>query len=154
MNNSMSSRNLAYLVFRLVMGVNMLSHGVVRIFSIGVGNFASKTATQFAGTLLPIGMVQRFLFVLPFVEAILGILIILGLFSRAALAISGLLIGVLVLGTGLRNDWATVSIQLIYAIGFYLLLANENDNWFSLDALRSAGKKAEEQKAMARSAGR
>ena len=65
----------------------------------------------------------------------LGVLTTLGLFTRWALTLGGLLIAVLVFGTAMRSDWNTVGVQMIYAITYYLLLVNRSDNRFSLDAL-------------------
>ena len=59
-------------MFRLSSGINLLIHGASRIFGPGVGAFASKKASLFAGTPLPPGLVHAFLMVLPFVEFILG----------------------------------------------------------------------------------
>ena len=73
--------------------------------------------------------------VLPFVETILGAFIALGLLTRWALTLGGLLMTALVFGTALRSDWTTVGIQMIYAITYYLLLANRVDDHFSLDTL-------------------
>ncbi len=134
-NTSLSDRRLAYNVFRLTLGINILVHGVGRIFGPGPGTFAAKTANEFGGTPLPQSLVHLFLVVLPFAEAILGILITLGLLTRWALTLGGLLITALVFGTALRNDWTTVGIQMIYAITYYLLLANLADNHYSLDTL-------------------
>lgn len=128
-------RKLAYVVFRLSLGVNMLIHGGGRFFGAGVEGFSSKTASEFVATPLPAGLVHAFLFVLPFAEFIVGVLITLGLFTRWALTLGGLLITALIFGTALRNDWPTVGIQMIYAITYYLLLLNRSDNGFSLDAL-------------------
>jgi thiosulfate dehydrogenase (quinone) large subunit len=100
-----------------------------------VGAFSAKTASEFAGTALPAGLVHAFLTVLPFAEFILGGLITLGLFTRWALTLGGLEITALIFGTALRSDWTTVSIQMIYAITYYLLLLHRADNEFSLDAL-------------------
>lgn len=128
-------RKLAYVVFRLSLGVNLLIHGAGRFFGAGVEGFSSRTASEFAATPLPAGLVHAFLFVLPFAEFIVGILITLGLFTRWALTLGGLLITALIFGTALRNDWPTVGIQMIYAITYYLLLLNRSDDGFSLDAL-------------------
>jgi thiosulfate dehydrogenase (quinone) large subunit len=128
-------RKLAYLVFRLSLGINVLIHGSSRIFGPGAEAFASKTAAIFAGTPLPSALVHAFLTVLPFAEFILGILIVAGLFTRWALTLGGLLIAVLIFGTALRSDWPTVGIQMIYSITYYFLLLNRADNAFSLDAL-------------------
>jgi thiosulfate dehydrogenase (quinone) large subunit len=128
-------RKLAYVVFRLSLGINMLIHGAGRFLGSGVDAFSSKTRTEFAGTLLPAGLVHAFLTVVPFLEFISGGLITLGLFTRWALTLGGLLITALIFGTALRSDWTTVGIRMIYAITYYLLLLNRADNAFSLDAL-------------------
>ena len=134
---SSSNRTLAFVVFRLTLGTNFLFHGLARMLGGGVEGFASGTTKAFAGTPLPPGIVHAFLAVLPYVELILGALILLGLFTRWALAAAGLLIAVLMFGTSMRADWVTVSIQMIYAIALYLALANLDDNCCSLDKLLS-----------------
>jgi thiosulfate dehydrogenase [quinone] large subunit len=137
MNASASSldRRLAYGVFRLTLGVNILIHGAGRIFGSGAGAFAGKMGSEFAGTPLPYALVHGFLVVLPFVEAIVGVSIALGLLTRWGLTLGGLLITALVFGTALRSDWATIGIQMVYALTYYLLLANLADNYFSLDTV-------------------
>ena len=126
-------RKLAYVVFRLSLGINLLTHGAGRFLGPDVEAFSSKTTAEFAGTPLPVGLVHAFLAVLPFAEFVLGCLIALGLFTRWALTVGGLLITALIFGTALRSDWTTVGIQMIYAITYYLLLLNRADNAFSLD---------------------
>jgi len=127
-------RQLAYLIFRLTLGINILVHGAGRIFGPGAESFATTTAAEFTKTALPAGLVHAFLFVLPFIEAALGVLTTLGLFTRWALALGGLMIATLVFGTAMRSDWNTVGVQMIYAITYYLLLANHTQNRFSIDA--------------------
>jgi thiosulfate dehydrogenase [quinone] large subunit len=133
--SSLTDRQLAYCVFRLTLGINILVHGAGRLLGPGTGTFAVKTASEFAGTPLPQGLVHVFLAILPFVEAILGVLITLGVLTRWALTLGGLLMTALVFGTALRSDWSTVGIQMIYAITYYLLLMNRADDRFSLDTL-------------------
>jgi thiosulfate dehydrogenase (quinone) large subunit len=128
-------RQLAYVVFRLTLGINILVHGAGRIFGPGAEAFATTTAVEFSKTALPAGLVHAFLVVVPFVELGLGVLTTLGLFTRWALALGGLLIMALVFGTAMRSDWNTVGVQMIYGITYYLLLVNRGDNRFSLDAL-------------------
>jgi len=130
-----ADRQLAYAVFRLTLGIDILVHGAGRIFGPGVEAFASTTSAEFSKTALPPGLVHAFLIVLPFAELVLGALTTLGLFTRWALAIGGLMITALVVGTAMRSDWTTVGVQMIYAITYYLLLANRAENHFSLDAL-------------------
>ena len=129
----MLDRQLAYLVFRLTLGINILVHGAGRIFGPGAEAFASTTGAEFSKTGLPAGMVHAFLIVLPFAELVLGVSTALGLFTRWALTLGGLMIAALVFGTAMRSDWNTVGVQMIYAITYYLLLVNRSDNRFSLD---------------------
>ena len=128
-------RQLAYLVFRLTLGINILVHGAGRIFGPGAESFATTTAAEFTKTALPAGIVHAFLFVLPFAEAVLGLLTTLGLFTRWALTLGGLMIATLIFGTAMRSDWNTVGVQMIYAITYYLLMVNRGANRFSLDTL-------------------
>jgi thiosulfate dehydrogenase [quinone] large subunit len=133
MNDSLD-RQLAYAVFRLTLGINILVHGAGRIFGPGAEAFASTTAGEFSKTALPVGMVHAFLTVLPFAELVLGALTTLGLFTRWALTLGGLMIAALVFGTAMRSDWNTVGVQMIYAITYYLLLVNRSSDRFSFDA--------------------
>jgi thiosulfate dehydrogenase (quinone) large subunit len=128
-------RQLAYVVFRLTLGINILVHGAGRIFGPGADAFATTTAVEFSNTPLSAGMVHAFLFVLPFAELVLGALTVLGLFTRWALLLGGLMITVLVFGTAMRSDWNTVGVQMIYSITYYFLLVHRSSNRFSLDAL-------------------
>jgi thiosulfate dehydrogenase (quinone) large subunit len=128
-------RQLAYVVFRLTLGINILVHGSGRIFGPGAEAFATNTSAEFTKTALPAGLVHAFLLALPFAEAALGVFTTLGLFTRWALALGGLMIVVLVFGTAMRSDWNTVGVQMIYAITYYLLLVNREQNRFSFDAL-------------------
>jgi TQO small subunit DoxD len=128
-------RRLAYGILRLTLGLNILIHGAGRMFGSGTGAFATKTGSEFISTPLPHNLVYSFLVVLPFAEAIVGFSLTLGLLTRWGLTLGGLLITALVFGTALRSDWTTVGIQMIYALSYYLLLANLAENYFSLDTL-------------------
>ncbi len=130
-----SDRWMAYGIFRLALGINILIHGIGRILGPGAGGFASKTAQMFGATPLPHWAVYGFLLAVPFVEAALGVLLTLGLYTRWALVAGGLLMICLIFGTGLRSDWPTVGIQMIYSIGYFLLLFYRRYNVLSLDSL-------------------
>jgi thiosulfate dehydrogenase (quinone) large subunit len=134
-SSALLDRQLAYLVFRLSLGISILIHGLDRFLGAGTESFASGTAPQFAAVPLPEGMIRAFLVTLPYAESIVGIFVTIGLFTRWALTIGGLLIVALIFGTALRADWPTVGIQMIYSIIYYLLLVNRSDNSFSVDGL-------------------
>jgi thiosulfate dehydrogenase [quinone] large subunit len=111
--------------------MNMFMHGAVRIMG-GVGGFAAGMVKNFAETPLPVWFVQVFGLTLPFVELTVGALLILGIATRAALVVCGLLMTILVFGTSLRGDWGGVLLQMTYALIFYVLLARRADDAYKL----------------------
>jgi thiosulfate dehydrogenase [quinone] large subunit len=126
-------RRLAYLLLRLTLGINILLHGAVRLPALSA--FAEETVQQFADTPLPAVAVRLFGLSLPFLETAIGLLLIVGLWTRWALVAGGLLISALVFGTALRSDWETLSIQMIYGIIYYLLLTGRTYDYFALDTV-------------------
>jgi thiosulfate dehydrogenase [quinone] large subunit len=74
--------------------------------------------------------------VLPWVEATLGLLLLLGLATRFALIAASLTILALTFGSTLRQDWESAGLQLIYAAIYAALLAFRRDNAYSLDGIR------------------
>ncbi len=127
-------RALALLLLRLVVGLNITMHGVSRILS-GVGTFAHGLAPLFAKTPLPAGMVYGYALALPFAEAGLGLLVLLGLFRRTAYVLGLLLIASLTFGVTLRQDWTPASEQLIYALLYAVLLATRTADTYCLDGI-------------------
>jgi thiosulfate dehydrogenase [quinone] large subunit len=127
-------RALGYCILRLSLGVDMLMHYVVRTWGISK-DFVPVTEKMFVGNLLPMSWVHVFLTVLPYFEGLLGVLLLLGFLSRWALTAEGLLVTVLLFGTALRSDWTVVSHQMIYILFVFILLAVEQYDYFSVDAL-------------------
>ena len=127
-------RALGYFILRLSLGVDMLMHYVVRTWGISQ-DFVPVTEKMFIGNLLPMSWVHVFLTVLPYFEGLLGVLLVLGLWSRWALTAEGLLVTVLLFGTALRSDWTVVSHQMIYLLFVFILLAVEDYDYFSVDSL-------------------
>jgi thiosulfate dehydrogenase (quinone) large subunit len=126
--------SLAYLLLRATLGMNILIHGVVRVLN-GPEHFASTLAQTFHATPLPEWLVVWFGYSLPWIEAIIGIFILLGLFTRHFLAAGALLILVLTVGAGLRQDWEIAGLQVIYAAVYAMLLAFSSANRYSIDNL-------------------
>lgn len=127
---------LAYVVLRLILGVNMAMHGAVRIFG-DYSGFAAGLIDTFRETVLPGFLLTPFAYGLPAIEFVIGVLLLLGLWTRAALVAGGALIGVLVFGSSLLQNWGTVGTQMIYALTFYVLLFHIGHNRFALDMLRA-----------------
>src|SRR5436190_18848519 len=127
----MNHRETAYGLLRATMGVIFLFYGVGK-FIAGLTNFVGGMNQRFAGK-LPAAMVMPFAYVLPFGEVISGLLILLGLFTRVGLTISGLLLIGLTFGTVMLGDAPTVAHNLQYAMVNFVLLSLVDLNRYSLD---------------------
>lgn len=128
---------LAYLLLRVYVGVNLAMHGVTRLLS-GTGAFVEGMVRAFAQTALPASLVHAFGVVLTPLELLLGVLVLLGAWLRPALIGASLLMTALTFGTTLRQDWATVGIQLVYALAYFVLLVRRSDDVLSVDSLRGS----------------
>jgi thiosulfate dehydrogenase (quinone) large subunit len=128
-------RRLAYALLRAIIGVNLAVHGISRLLA-GPHAFAASLVGMFHATPLPSWSVTAFGFVLPWVEAALGLLILLGLATRFALVAASLTILVLTFGSTLRQDWESAGLQLIYAAIYAALLVFRSENVYSLDEIR------------------
>lgn len=125
------NREAAYALVRLAIGLMFLWYGVYKLRA-GVGVVAGGMVKQFAGR-LPAMMVNPFAHVLPFCEVGFGILITLGLFSRVALTLAGLLMVALTMGCAVILDAPTVVNNLMITTVVAGLLALEDWNRFSVD---------------------
>jgi thiosulfate dehydrogenase (quinone) large subunit len=125
---------LAYLFLRATLGLNIFIHGLSRIL-VGPAAFAATLVQQFHATPLPSGIVSAFAYALPWVEAVIGLLVLLGAATRFALCAGALLILVLTFGSTLHQDWEVAGLQLIYAAIYAALLAFRDNNAFSVDGV-------------------
>jgi thiosulfate dehydrogenase [quinone] large subunit len=71
------------------------------------------------------------------VETLLGLLLVLGLWTRFALIAGALVLAMLVIGTNLAQDWNVAGLQLIYAFLYYYLLVHRDQNTVSIDGMMS-----------------
>lgn len=125
---------IAYTILRLSFGANILLHGLSRVLN-GKAAFLAYLTHYFEHAhLVPAGMLPIFAAVLPWVETTLGLLLVLGLFSRFALIVGGLVLAVLVVGTNLAQDWLVAGLQIPYCFVYYYLLIHLEQNRMSLDA--------------------
>ena len=132
-----SDTALAYAIFRLTFGVNIMFRGVARIFVLGLDTFAAGMMKQFSATWFPAALIDIFAHTLPWIETALGLMLILGLGTRLALIVGGLMMTCLTFGTMFLQDFNLAWLQLTYAIAFFLLLSTRSWNALSLDAMLS-----------------
>jgi thiosulfate dehydrogenase [quinone] large subunit len=130
---------LAYGLLRAFLGFNIMMHGISRIIS-GPGTFAATLVQQFQATPMANGVVSGFGYALPWLELILGLMLLVGIFTRWVVVAGFVLLGVLTYGTALIQDWETTGLQLTYALVYALLLAFVGWNRWSVDAWRAKHK--------------
>jgi thiosulfate dehydrogenase [quinone] large subunit len=129
-----SNQQLAYFLLRITLGLNFLGHGLVRIPKID--GFRTWMVGEFQNSILPNFLASTFASVLPFIEFGVGLLLILGLFTRQTLFAGALVMISLIFGSCLIEKWEFVGFQMIYAIFFYLLIHNLANNALTLDKLK------------------
>ena len=126
---------VAYAILRLSFGANIMLHGVSRIHMGHAAFLAYLTHYFEKASYVPAGMLSGFATVQPWVETILGLLLVVGLLTRFSLIAGGLVILCLVIGTNLAQDWLVSGLQLIYAFLYYYLLVHLDENRYSVDAM-------------------
>lgn len=132
-DQALLDRRLAYLLLRFTLGLSILMHSLVRLPHLNA--FADGLVKLFAETPLPAVVVRPFALGLVFVEAIVGVLILVGWWTRWVLLLGGAVMAALVFGTALRSDWSTVAIQMLYAFIYAALMATREYDAYSLDGL-------------------
>jgi thiosulfate dehydrogenase [quinone] large subunit len=116
-------RQHAYLLLRLVTGLDFFLHGFSRIFTgTHLSGFAQGMVKSMAATPLPPALTLATGYIIPCVELLIGTLLLFDLFTRAALTLALLLIFTLMFGIGLKQDWNVASQQLLYALVLAILL--------------------------------
>ena len=130
---TLSDKTLSYALLRIALGVNFAGHGLTRIHN-GVGNFAHTTAEHLARSPLPHSFVLGFGYAIPWIEAALGLTLILGLGTRAALVAGAAFMMALTVGVTANQQWDVAGQQLLYSLLFFVLLFHREWNGLSVDA--------------------
>ena len=99
---NLTTPELAFVLSRLLLGGNLLTHFLVRLPKLGGAK--AGFSKQFAATPLPAPLEELVAPVLPFAEGAIGGLLLLGLFTRPALAAAMLLMKSLIIGSRLLKQ--------------------------------------------------
>jgi thiosulfate dehydrogenase [quinone] large subunit len=120
---STTEQRHAYVLLRLITGLDFFGHGFARIFTgTHLSGFAQGMVKSMAGTPLPPSLALATGFVVPCVELLIGILLLLGVATRFALTLALLLMMVLMFGVTLKQDWNVAGQQLLYGLALAALL--------------------------------
>ncbi|MBI5412352.1 DoxX family protein [Candidatus Peregrinibacteria bacterium] len=130
-------------LLRLALG-GMLLFMSINKFSGGLSAFVDNMSAIFAGSILPMVLVKTFLTITPFVEGVLGALILLGLFTRIATWVAGLLFALYAVGitaTGNQALSPEIAYNFVYLFGaLFLAKKSMKHDKISLDHLLCGGK--------------
>lgn len=126
-------KNLAFGLFRIGFGFNIFMHGFVRFFS--YSKFVNETISMFSDSFFPRILISAFAHTIPCVEASVGLLILLGLFTLPALLVGVILMIFLMIGMCILQRWEIVSLQMNYMFFYTVLIFLFDLNIYSLDRI-------------------
>ncbi|MBO0591691.1 DoxX family protein [Cellulophaga sp. E16_2] len=127
----MKEYSLAYFLTRIAVGVSMFGHGLVRLPKLE--GFKNHIVQSFEKSMIPEVLVTPFAYTLPILEFVVGVLLIIGLFTRQALVLGAILMIMLVFGSAMIENWGIIDSQLIHTLIFISLLCTIDYNYWSLD---------------------
>lgn len=127
-----NNKVIAFVFGRLFLGMSMFGHGAIRLPKLTA--FSEGMLKQFAESPLPEILVLPFSYLIPLAEFLVGLLLLIGFFTRGALIGTGLVVLSLIFGTCMIENWNALVPQLLHgAFVIGLLVFADTYNGFSLD---------------------
>ncbi len=114
-NDNFPFEAVSALLLRVSLGVLFFFAGLNKVIG-GPVDFAQGMIGNFEDTYLPVILVAPFAYVLPFVEVVLGAALIVGLFTKPMLAVTGILLIMLSLGTNIMGNPPTTANNVNYVL--------------------------------------
>lgn len=113
----------AFLLLRLLAGLDFFGHGYARTFTGSyLPGFAASMQKSMASAPLAPQLVLWTGYVIPIVEIVIGLMLLLGVFTRYALILAFLLMFVLMFGVTMKQDWNAAGQQIVYGLVLFVLL--------------------------------
>lgn len=123
----------AFLLGRLAIGLSFFGHGLVRLPKLD--GFSKWMTGQFSKSVLPDFLVLPFSYALPILEFVVGLMIVIGLFTKQGLLLAGLVTLALIFGTTMIENWDALPSQLIHVAFLSVLLAYLPHNSYAVDKI-------------------
>jgi len=119
---------ISFLLLRLAIGASFFGHGLVRLPKLAA--FSGGMVTTFKKSMLPELLVTPFSYALPVAEFLIGLLLLSGLFTKAAAIAGSVVMLVLIFGTCMIENWEALPSQLIH-IAFLVTLLQfiQSNSW-------------------------
>lgn len=113
-----------FFFLRLPIAISLAGHGLVRLpklqtFTEGMVKSMEKSA-------IPEALIMLFGYVLPFLEAIIGISLLIGFKPKLTIYSTIALMSILILGSSSIENWSAIEAQLLHSLYLFALL------WFYL----------------------
>lgn len=102
-------------MLRSGLGLFILVHGILLLKG-GLTGFVESSAPTFENTLLPVAIARGFLYLLPFIEVILGALLVARVKRDEALLATGLFLIILMFGNTVRMQFDYVQGDMLYLL--------------------------------------
>jgi len=91
------------LILRLALGGMLFFMGYNKLLG-GTAAFVAAVSPAFANTILPAKVVEIFLTIVPTAETLIGVLLVVGLFTAVAARFAALLFAIFVIGLSAQNS--------------------------------------------------
>ncbi|WPO78787.1 MULTISPECIES: DoxX family protein [Flavobacterium] len=124
---------ISFLLLRIAIAISMFGHGLVRLPKLEA--FSNWMTNSFENSMLPKILVTPFSYILPVAEFSIGVLLLLGLFTKPSLIAGAVIMLILLFGTSMIENWEAIPSQLMHIAFFALLLHFINDNSWAIDTL-------------------
>lgn len=120
----MKDFKIIFFFLRLPIAISLAGHGLVRLpklqtFTEGMVKSMEKSA-------IPEALITPFGYVLPFLEAIIGISLLIGFKPKLTIYSAFALMSILILGSSSIENWSAIEAQLLHSLYLFALL------WFYL----------------------
>lgn len=109
-----------FFFLRLPIAISLAGHGLVRIPKLQP--FTEGMVKSMAKSVIPDILITPFGYLLPFLEAILGIVLLIGFKPKPTMYASLALMSILILGSSSVENWSAIEAQLLHSLYLFVLL--------------------------------
>lgn len=113
-----------FFFLRLPIVISLAGHGLVRLTKLQT--FTEGMVKSMEKSAIPEALIMPFGYVLPFLEAIIGISLLIGFKPKLTIYSAFALMSILILGSSSIENWSAIEAQLLHSLYLFALL------WFYL----------------------
>ena len=106
----------AFFFLRLPVAISLLGHGLVRIPKLET--FSNWMVSTMEKSFIPEFLLVPFGYILPFAEAVIGVLLLINFKTKETLYSALVLMSILIFGSCSIENWSAIEAQLLHS--FYL----------------------------------